>query len=143
MDSYQKRELRLHKIDQVISVEPSSKYEGKMVVTLVLHKVTEPQGRRFFVSEKQANSVLRCADKPVSYCILDHANDKGPRFVFASSDPIWLTNSFINAPPKPYTPKPKSDAPAMSMRMEMQQEEPRRPIYQEPPRSFTEDDLPF
>lgn len=91
MDNQVKKDLRLHTITQVDKIEPSTMYQGKYVIELRIEGVLKD---RFFVSEKQARSVERVRRSKESFCVIDHGPEKGPRFVFASSNPEWLVNTF-------------------------------------------------
>lgn len=89
------KDLKLHPITQIDGVEKSTMYEGKWVVNLNVDGVLR---NRWFVSEKQARSVDRCRRKEKSFCVLDHANERGPRFVFASDNADWLIETFKASP---------------------------------------------
>lgn len=111
-------------------IAPSDKYEGKWVLDMTVDGIKRD---RFFVSEKQAKSVIRVQNRPERFVVVDIAPEKGARFVFASDNPQWLTSTFG---------KDKSIKP-LSVTAESLQ-----PVN--PPRDkgytaqeFTEQDLPF
>lgn len=90
---------KLHKI-KVVSMEPSSKYEGKWICQLYLDGSRIPNN--YWMSHKQMTSLQKNMDKPVLYGAFDYTKDKA-RFIWASDSKEWLSNAFkatdANEPP--------------------------------------------
>lgn len=132
MDNYPAPKLKLCRINRISLIAPSDKYEGKWVVDLNINGVEKD---RFFVSEKQARSVVRVQQRPVAYCLLDFAPVKGPRFVFASDNKTWLCDTFGKG----------KEIPSLSLTEELKDSNNSKPVIPVgyTAQSFNEEDLPF
>jgi hypothetical protein len=118
----QKKDLRLHKLVQIDKLEASTMYEGKWVANISIEGILKD---RFFISEKQARSIERCKRYKDAFCVMDHAPEKGPRFVFASTNADWLCTTF----------EARRDTPAVAAAVET--------VKPMPYTEMTEADLPF
>ena len=77
-----------------------SKFEGRYVAMLALDHAAD--SKRFWVSEKQKNCLEKNLDSITLFAAFDCSNtEKGPRFIWASTDRGWLTKAFIDSPPRP------------------------------------------
>lgn len=92
---------------RIDGLEPAAKFEGKWFVFLAPDDA--PEATSFLCSHKQMTSVQRSMDSPCVFAAFEEVEGKKwHRFIWASSNRQWL-NDFINAPQKPYTPKPKTE----------------------------------
>jgi hypothetical protein len=77
---------------KVHTLEPHPEYEGKWVANITTEDSDKPSN--YWVSHKQMTSLQKNLDRPVLYAAFD-TSKRFPRFIWAGSDKVWLTTTFV------------------------------------------------
>jgi hypothetical protein len=77
---------------KVHTLEPHPEYEGKWVANITTEDSDKPSN--YWVSHKQMTSLQKNLDRPVLYAAFD-TSKRFPRFIWAGSDKLWLTTTFV------------------------------------------------